>query len=55
MIRKLLLGTVAGFALTSAALAQINSVPQVGVISGILNGVSVSSGLLHISIDWTEE
>lgn len=30
MIRKLLLGTVAGFALVSAALAQ-NTVPQVGV------------------------
>ena len=45
MIRKLLLGTVAGFALTGAA--------QQACIN--FNGVSVSSGLLHISIDWTEE
>lgn len=45
MIRKILLGTVAGFALVGAALAQVNVVPQ----------VSVSSGLLHVSIDWTEE
>ena len=81
MIRKLLLGTVAGLTLTGVALAQVNVVPQVGVISAILkkpsysavalalppaasatdiacinlNAVSVSSGPLHIAIDWTEE
>lgn len=48
MIRKLLLGTVAGFALTSAALAQINSVPQVGVISGILKKSTYSAVALAL-------
>ena len=36
MIRKLLLGTVAGLTLSGVALAQVNVVPQVGVISAIL-------------------
>jgi len=48
MIRKLLLGTVAGFALTGAALAQINSVPQVGVISGILKKSTYSAVALAL-------
>ena len=37
MIRKILLGTLAGLAFTGAALAQaVNVVPQVGMISEIL-------------------
>ena len=90
MIRKILLGTVAGLAIAGAALAQVNTVPSVGLITGVLkkpsysavtlalppaasatdiaciagsaqqacinlNAVSISSGLVHISIDWTEE
>ena len=43
MIRKLfILGTVAGIALTGAALAQVNVVPQVGMISSI-------------TAEWTEQ
>lgn len=45
MNRKLALLAVAGFALRGAS--------QQACIN--LNAVSISSGLLHISIDWTEE
>ena len=48
MIRKLLLGTVAGLTLTGVALAQVNVVPQVGVISAILKKPSYSAVALAL-------
>lgn len=48
MIRKLLLGTVAGLTLSGVALAQVNVVPQVGVISAILKKASYSAVALAL-------
>jgi len=48
MIRKLLLGTVAGFALVSAALAQ-NYVPQVGVNSANIREQTYSASAVGLA------
>ena len=48
MIRKLLLGTVAGFALTSAALAQ-NTVPQIGVNTATIREQTYSASAVGLA------
>jgi hypothetical protein len=45
MLKKLLLATVAGLALTSAAFAQVNFVPQVGVNSANLRQNTYSAAI----------
>lgn len=48
MIRKILLGTLAGLAFTGAALAQVNTVPSVGLITGVLKKTSYSAVALAL-------
>jgi hypothetical protein len=48
MIRKFLLGTVAGFALTSAALAQ-NTVPQIGVNTATIREQTYSASAVGLA------
>ena len=48
MNRKIALLAVAGFALSGAALAQVNTVPSVGLITGILKKTSYSAVALAL-------
>lgn len=54
-MKKLLSVLTVGAAIAAAftpASAQVNTVPQVGVYQGY---VSISSGVLGVTIQWTEE
>jgi len=61
-MKRIVLSLLLGLGLIAPAFGQINTVPQVGVISGIVKKASYSAVALALppaasatDIDWTEE